>query len=121
MRSETAPMWSTFLIALGILLLFTVAISSAKGQIKLKRDSYVTRADKPEMSWGDHRRLLRGGDRLPRHRIAPFRSGRLSASPANRLLETARIGSPAHKRGGGLWRSGIDSWNGCGRCATAAR
>jgi len=51
MRSETAPMWSTFLVALGILLLFTAVLSIAKGSIKLKRDSYVTRAEKPGTFW----------------------------------------------------------------------
>lgn len=51
MRSETAPMWSTYLVALGIMLLAVAAIWIATGKVKLKRDSYVLREEKPETFW----------------------------------------------------------------------
>lgn len=51
MRSETAPMWSTFLVALGIILLACAVIYIATGKIKLKRDSYVTRDETPQKFW----------------------------------------------------------------------
>lgn len=51
MRSETAPLWSTFLVALGIMLLAFVLISLVSGKVKLKRDSYVLREEKPETFW----------------------------------------------------------------------
>jgi len=44
-------MWSTFLVALGIILLFTALLYIATGKIKLKRDSYVTRAETPQKFW----------------------------------------------------------------------
>lgn len=44
-------MWTAFLVALGILLLFTAVLSIAKGSIKLKRDSYVTRDETPQKFW----------------------------------------------------------------------
>ena len=51
MRSETPPMWSTYLVALGILLLFAAIFSLAKGEIKLTRSSFVSRAERPEAFW----------------------------------------------------------------------
>lgn len=51
MRSETAPMWSTFLVALGIILLACAVIYIATGKIKLKRDSYVLRDETPQKFW----------------------------------------------------------------------
>lgn len=51
MRSETAPMWSTMLVALGIMLPVCAILWLAQGQIKLKRDSYVRRDEEPEKFW----------------------------------------------------------------------
>ncbi|HST37018.1 MAG TPA: hypothetical protein VLK25_10375 [Allosphingosinicella sp.] len=51
MRSETAPFWSSFLVGMGLILLFSALIWLATGQIKLKRDSYVRRDEQPEKFW----------------------------------------------------------------------
>jgi uncharacterized membrane protein YidH (DUF202 family) len=51
MRSETPPMWATYLIALGIMLIAVAVIYLVTGKIKLKRDSYVVREEEPGKFW----------------------------------------------------------------------
>lgn len=51
MRSETAPMWPTFLVALGIILLACAVMYIATGKIKLSRDNYVRRDEAPQKFW----------------------------------------------------------------------
>lgn len=51
MRSETAPMWATFLIALGIMLIVAVVATIATGKIKLTRDNIVAREENPQTFW----------------------------------------------------------------------
>lgn len=51
MRSETAPMWATFMLALGLMLVVAAAISLARGELKLSRTNIVSKAEQPEKYW----------------------------------------------------------------------
>ena len=52
MRSETPPIWSGVLIALGIFLWLAIVQALVTGQVKLTRNSSISRDERPEAFWG---------------------------------------------------------------------
>jgi hypothetical protein len=52
MRSETTPIWITFIWALGFFLLLSAGIALVTGKAKLSRHKTLTRAENPEAFWG---------------------------------------------------------------------
>jgi uncharacterized membrane protein YidH (DUF202 family) len=51
MRSETAPLWVGFVIGLGVVMIAVAVMALATGRVKLTRDTYVLRDEKPETFW----------------------------------------------------------------------
>jgi len=51
MRSETAPMWTAFLIGLGVMLIIAAFMVMATGKLKLTRDTTLTREENTGAFW----------------------------------------------------------------------
>jgi hypothetical protein len=51
MRSETAPFWVGFVIGLGVIMLVVAVMALATGRVKLTRNTYVLRDEKPGSFW----------------------------------------------------------------------
>jgi formate hydrogenlyase subunit 3/multisubunit Na+/H+ antiporter MnhD subunit len=51
MRSETAPFWVGFVIGMGVVLIAVAIMSLATGRVKMSRNTYVLREEKPETFW----------------------------------------------------------------------
>ena len=51
MRSETAPFWVGFVIGFGVIMLVVAVMALATGRVKLTRNTYLLREEKPESFW----------------------------------------------------------------------
>jgi hypothetical protein len=51
MRSETSPFWVGFVIGFGVVLIAVAVMSLVTGRVKLTRQSFILRDEKPGTFW----------------------------------------------------------------------